>query len=92
VRGRDAGLQHDDARLSRLRGRRRVRGRDTGLPGVGRLRPVLGDERERVRRRDAGLLHAVGDVRAVRVERPVRRRHPGLRPEHAHLPRVRRRQ
>ena len=41
--GDDADLQHDDAHLPRLRGRRRVRGRDAGLPGVGRLRPVLGD-------------------------------------------------
>jgi hypothetical protein len=89
VRRHDAGLQYRHAHLPRLRGRRRMRGRDAGLSGVGRVRAVLRDERDRVRGRNARLLHAVGHVCAVRVECPVRRRDARVQPEHAHLPRVR---
>ena len=89
VRGHHAGLQHGDAHLPRLRGRRRVRRRDTGLPGVGRLRAVLGDERDRVLGGDARLLRGGGDLRALHLERAVRGRDAGLQHGDAHLPRLR---
>ena len=72
--GHDAGLRRRHAHLPGLRRRRRVRRRDARLPAVRRLRPVLGDQRHAVQRRDAGLLHDDRDLRAVHVERAVRRR------------------
>jgi hypothetical protein len=89
VQRRGARLQHGHARLPRLRERRRMWGLDAGLPDVGGLRAVLGDERERVRRRDAGLLHAVGDLRALRVERAVHGQRADLQHDDARLPRLR---
>jgi hypothetical protein len=63
--------------------------RDAGVSVVGRVRPVLGDQRERLLGRDAGLLRARGHLRAVRVERAVRRDDAGLQHDDAHLPRLR---
>jgi len=55
VRGDDPGVQHGHARLSGLRRRQRVRRFDAGLPVVGRLRSMLGDEYHQVHGRHAGL-------------------------------------
>ena len=91
VRGDDAGVQHGHPQLPGLQRRWRVWRRDAGLSGVGRLRPVLGDERHQVLGGDAGLLHDDGDLRAVHVERAVRGDDAGVQHDHARLPRLRRR-
>ena len=89
VRRDDAGVQHRDAHLPRLRGRRRVRRRDAGVPGERRVRPVLGDERDRVPGATPVCFAAARDLRAVPVERAVRRRDAGVQHRDAHLPRLR---
>ena len=66
-------------------------GRDAGVPGLGRVRAVLGDERQRVQRRYAGLLHGGSDLRAVPDERAVWRHDADLQHDDAHLPHLRRR-
>ncbi len=56
-----------------------MRRRDAGLPVVGRLRPVLAGEHDRLHGRDAGLLHAVGHLRPLHRRRRLRRRDARLR-------------
>jgi hypothetical protein len=90
VFGHDAGVQYRDAHVPRVRRGRRVRRFDAGVPDVGGVRAVLGDQREPVRRFDAGLLHARRDLRTVYLERAVRRLDPDLQHDDAHVPRVRR--
>ena len=80
VRRDDAGLQHGDAHLPRLRRRRRVRRRDAGLPAGRRVRAVLGDNAALCAGATPVCFATAGDLRAVHVERPVRRRDADLQP------------
>jgi hypothetical protein len=79
VRRDDARVQRDDAHVSGLRGRWRVRWHDAGVRGLGRLRSVLGDERDGLRGPDAGVQHGVADLRGVPHGRAVRGRGPRVR-------------
>ena len=81
-----------DTHVPGLRGRRRMRRRDAGLPAVGRVRPVLGDQRGPVHRHDAGVQHDGRELRRLHVERAVRRDDAGVQHDDAHVPRVRGRQ
>ena len=89
--GNDADLQRHHARLPGLHQRRAVSGSGTGLPGVGRLRSVLGHQHREVHGSHARLLHDDGYLRAVYLERAVRRNDAGVQHGDARLPRLRRR-
>jgi hypothetical protein len=64
---------------------------DAGVPGVGRLRAVLGDERHKVHREHAGLLHHHGHLRHLDIKRAVRNDDAGVQHHDAPLPCLRQR-
>ncbi len=67
-----------DGDLRRMFVRRGLRRFDPRLSGERRLRPVLGEQRDAVLRRDPDLRHDEWQLRRLRLECRLRRRHAGV--------------
>jgi hypothetical protein len=68
-----------------------VRGDDASLPVLRRVRAVLGDEQHAVHRWHPRLLHDDGNLRAVHLERAVRRDGAGMQHDDPRLSGLRQR-